>query len=339
MKRKIYVHGLIVAMVISLIASMPRIIRLDLPDIEQALKNFLSLVLLIWCFWIVTYTIERRLLFPGRIKRLFIYLVSWLLISLFFHTITEWMDGKFFVQLIRSGQENVITPWQKALIIFFRGSVFGALIYGIVRFLLLTEEKQQTRLEMNQLRQDQLEAQLSQLQQQIGPHFLFNSLSTLRTMSADPQIREYILRLSQVYRYLLSNKEKPLVTVGEELELTDSYLYILQQRFEKGLIIHRQIPDEVLSCRIPPFTLQILIENAVKHNVISEDQPLTVELLCGEDDTLIVRNGLHKKRTVEPGNGTGLNNIRHRYALLANRDIRVSEGPFMYEVTVPLIQP
>lgn len=332
-------RGLIVAVVISLLASMPRIIRLDLPDIEQVLKNFLSLVSLIWCFWLITYAVEYRFTFLSQSKRMLVHITCWLLISLLFHLVAEWMEGRFFIQFIQSGLERSVTFGQKLLIIGFRGLVFGMLIYGIVRFLLLTEEKQQTQLEMNQLRQDQLEAQLSQLQQQIGPHFLFNSLSTLRTMSADPQIREYILRLSQVYRYLLSNKEKPLVTVGEELELTDSYLYILQQRFESGLIIRQQIPDEVLSCRIPPFTLQILIENAVKHNVISEDQPLMVELLYGEDETLIIRNGLQKKRTVEPGNGTGLNNIRHRYALLANRAIRVSEGPLMYEVTVPLINP
>jgi len=149
---------------------------------------------------------------------------------------------------------------------------------------------QTAKIENEQLKQADLRAQLTALQQQLSPHFLFNSLSTLKTIAQDAETKHFIVQLSHVYRYLLSFNKRQVAKLSEELAFVRSYLYILQQRFEDALSITIEVPARYDEYLIPPLSLQLLIENAVKHNAFSQESPLIIVISVTADHSLLVKN-------------------------------------------------
>jgi len=222
-------------------------------------------------------------------------------------------------------------------LLLLRGAVIGGFLFFIAYLLRVTALNQRSRLENEKLKKENLQARLSLLQEQVRPHFLFNSLGTLRSMVSEPAARDFIQRLADVYRYLLNNGQADLVDLRAELAFTQAYLYILQERFEDALVVDIDIPDRYLPMKLPPVTLQLLVENAVKHNVADVNHPLRLQIRAWSDDRLTVSNTLCPKRTLADSLGTGLNNIRDRYHLLLNRDIEVSRQPDSFNVTVYLL--
>ncbi|WP_298732241.1 histidine kinase [uncultured Chitinophaga sp.] len=220
-----------------------------------------------------------------------------------------------------------------------RGLVVGSFLYFIAFLLWMAAQRQQARLENERLQQEHLKARLSLLQEQISPHFLFNSLGTLRSMVEEPAARDFIQRLSEVYRYLLGNRMAELVALHVELDFIRAYLHILQERFEDALVTDIRIPASYHHKKIPPATLQLLIENAVKHNVASPEMPLRICIHAAAPDRLVVSNSLQRKnvRPENIGTGTGLSNIRERYRILAGRDIDVTEEAGKFSVSVFLL--
>ena len=130
-------------------------------------------------------------------------------------------------------------------------------------------------------------------------------------------------------------KDEDLVILRDELEFTNSYLFILKERFEKALVVNENLKEAMLSRKIPPLTLQILVENAVKHNVISESEPLVIDIYT-EEDFLVVKNNLQLKQSKEEGTGQGLQNIVDRYTLLMNKEIEIQLNDDFFIVKVPL---
>lgn len=194
-------------------------------------------------------------------------------------------------------------------------------------------------LETEQLKSQQLKSQLNVLKNQISPHFLFNSLNTLIALIAEDQRNaiNFTERLSYVYRYILQNKDKEVIDLATELAFTKSYLYLLKTRFTDSLQLNINIQEELLSCYVAPLTLQMLIENAVKHNIVSANKPLKIELFVENGDTLVVKNNLQMKSATEPSTHTGLTNIKTRYAYLSNRPVNITICPESFMVTLPLI--
>lgn len=201
-----------------------------------------------------------------------------------------------------------------------------------------TRWKQQ-QIETDRLRSQHLKSQLNMLKSQISPHFLFNSFNTLMALiEQEPRMAmEYTEKLSEVYRYLLDNKEREVVPVHTELEFTSSYIFLHKIRFGENLQVHINIPDEALQQYIAPLTLQMLVENAVKHNIISTARPLAIDIFY-EKDMLIVRNNLQEKRQPPTGTRTGLQNISKRYQLLSNREVDVIATKEHFMVALPLIK-
>jgi two-component system LytT family sensor kinase len=152
------------------------------------------------------------------------------------------------------------------------------------------------RDERASLEQEHLKAQLIALQQQISPHFLFNSLSTLKTMISDDTAKKYIIELAGVYRYVLSFNEKYLTRVEDELKFISSYLHILQERFQDALKVQIHVSKEDYDLLLPSLSLQLLIENAIKHNACSTENPLAIAISSGDKSTLIVENNFQPKR-------------------------------------------
>jgi two-component system LytT family sensor kinase len=227
----------------------------------------------------------------------------------------------------------------------FRSVVISVFTYFVVYYNQVNQQLQKSRLENEYLKQDQLKAQLFSLQQQISPHFLFNSLSTLRTIAPDPTTKTYIMQLANVYRYLLTVHDSPRITLQAELGFTESYLYILHERYESALQVSIGIEPALLHYFMPPLTLQILIENALKHNIISPEQPLRLRLYTHDGGRsasgplLTVENSYQPKPPIGESNGTGLQNINNRYQLLAGRPIDVSHDGKIFKVTLPLLTP
>jgi sensor histidine kinase YesM len=223
-------------------------------------------------------------------------------------------------------------------IVHFIGAFLASIISYVVFYSIHTNTAlQNSKLENEILEQAHLRAQLLTLQQQISPHFLFNSLSTLKTIASDPPTKNYIVQLAAVYRYVLNFNESYLTPLKDELAFIKSYLYIMNERFEEALLISINIPDEHLKFMIPPLSLQLLIENAIKHNMISPDQPLHITILADDTPALIVTNNLQLKRAVEEGTGTGLKNIIERYKLLIHKPVQISDDGVNFSVKLPLL--
>lgn len=190
-----------------------------------------------------------------------------------------------------------------------------------------------------ELEKQQLINEIALLKTQVNPHFLFNSLSILASLvHVDPGLSEqFIDQLSKSYRYILEQKEQSLVTLRTELEFIRSYAFLLKIRFENKFDLRILLPESALDkYKVAPLTLQLLVENAVKHNRMSAKEPLIVEVV-EENGYLIIRNKLQLRPNHVDSTGTGLNNIIHRYALLTDRPVWAGERDTEFVVKVPLL--
>jgi LytS/YehU family sensor histidine kinase len=201
---------------------------------------------------------------------------------------------------------------------------------------------------MNQLRQavqekekmkrETISAELNALKTQVNPHFLFNNLNTLASLiPEDPKVAvDFVQQLSKLYRHILEVKDEPVIALREELDVMKAYAFLLQTRFGNNLDVSIDVPNEKLDKKIVPLSLQILMENAIKHNVVSSDRPLKVEV-AASNGKLVVRNNLQKKNQINESTGIGLENIRNRYRLFGNGAVEVVDNGYSFTVSIPLL--
>lgn len=223
--------------------------------------------------------------------------------------------------------------------------IFGLLILlpilALYEGIYLYQQWKRTYFEAERLKKENLQTQLDSLKSQIQPHFLFNSLSTLSSLVAeDPKKAErFIEELSSVYRYLLQNNEQPLTSLQNELEFIDAYFHLLQTRFGSGVVLEKNIQHQHLNYLLPPLTLQLLVENAMKHNIVLSHQPLMIKIYTDEANNLFVINNLQKKQKSVISNKTGLTNISNKYRLLGQSHVVIRQTEAIFQVMVPLISP
>ncbi len=214
-----------------------------------------------------------------------------------------------------------------------------AIIVGTLYETVFFFEKWKDAIKQNEeLKNQQIRTQFEVLQNQMSPHFLFNSLNTLTTLISENQdlALAFTEKLSDVYRYILQNKQRELVTLSEELQFVKDFIYLLKIRFPENLNVDFSIPEKCLKMHIAPLTLQMLIENSIKHNVISKAHPLSVDIYITEG-RIVVRNNLKLKQVLDKSTKTGLENIRKRYEYLSESTIEVTETTNSFIVSVPLI--
>jgi len=222
--------------------------------------------------------------------------------------------------------------------------ILGVLVFMSVSLLTVEISTQFFRhwknslVEIEKYRSESLQAQLQNLKNQINPHFLFNNMSVLSSLVYKDQDKavEFISQLSKVYRYLLDNQGSEVVTIEEELKFINSYIFLLNIRFDRSLVIETGIQSDDLQGLIPPMALQILIENAIKHNEASEEHPLTISISTF-DHTIIVTNTLQPRTQHEPGSQTGLQNIRARYQFFTTRPVEVLNDTRQFIVKIPIL--
>lgn len=148
--------------------------------------------------------------------------------------------------------------------------------------------------------------------------------------------QEFTIALSKIYRYVLDHKDKNLISIQEELNFAKLYVSLLKMRFEEVIIVNFELNEDNELIKIVPLSLQLLLENAVKHNIATDLQPLNIDVFL-EDDFIVVRNSLQKKATLEPTNGIGLENIVQRYQLISNNNVEILQSKLHYLVKLPLI--
>ncbi len=221
-----------------------------------------------------------------------------------------------------------------------RNFFVSALVIGSVLIIRLIFQKQTVTLENETLRREALQSQFESLKNQLSPHFLFNSLTALKILIKEaPDIAQnYVNSLSKALRYTLQSNEKRLVTLKEEMDFMESYLFLIKMRFDTNLTVQTHIPESHLLFKIPPLTIQTLVENAIKHNEISRKNPLTISIQVTPEDTLKVINPIQMKLTPQDGTGIGLSNLSKQFMLLIGREITISRENNHFKVEVPLIK-
>ncbi len=196
-------------------------------------------------------------------------------------------------------------------------------------------------LEVEKYKIESTQAQLQNLKNQINPHFLFNNMSVLSSLVYKDQDKavDFINQLSKVYRYLLDNKDEELTTLENELTFIYSYIYLLQIRFDTNIQFDIQVPKEYQLQLLPPMALQLLIENAIKHNEISSQLPLSISIKA-EVHHLIISNNLQLRSNDNEENSckTGIQNIKDRYKYFTDKEVVVLKSVKLFIVQIPLLQ-
>lgn len=206
-------------------------------------------------------------------------------------------------------------------------------------FVLMYDKIRQSEIEKAELKEENAKAVLTILKEQISPHFFFNTLNSLNSIIRNNSKKEsldFVENLSEVYRYFLDKSNHDLVTISTELEFITAYLFLLKKRFGENLQYQIQIDDSKKSFYIPPMALQMLVENAIKHNKLSVKNPLSI-VIFQEGNYLVVQNNLNNK-TVNGSHGIGLVNLNNRYQLLVNKEIEIFKSKEAFEVKIPIIK-
>lgn len=252
--------------------------------------------------------------------------------------------GTYFALVL--GNHAAVIPSEKNFYsLMFFGFLLVMSLAAIYEGITYFEKWRAALTENERLEQLQLESQFQSLQSQINPHFLFNSLNVLSSLIAEnPKRAEaFVDELSNVYRYLLRSNEQELDSVKEELRFIRSFFHLLETRHEKGITLDINVSPERMEKKLPAMALQILVENAVKHNEVNPERPLHIQI---SDDTdaagqpvLVIRNNLQPKATRPKSNRVGLDNLRQRYQLLGVFGFTIRQEADYFSIVLPLVSP
>lgn len=215
-----------------------------------------------------------------------------------------------------------------------------ALFWSIYESIYMYHGWKNSLSEAERLKREFVQAQLDGLKSQVNPHFLFNSLNTLvYIIPEDPEKAvEFVQKLAKVYRYILEIQERRLIPLWEEMEFLESFIFLHKERFCDNLRLNIEVPKSERNHLIVPLSLQLLFENAIKHNIISKEKPLSISLKVEEGKRLVIRNTLQLRSNPEPGTKTGLSNIKSRYEYFSDQPVIIEETGKEFMVSLPLIQ-
>jgi LytS/YehU family sensor histidine kinase len=217
--------------------------------------------------------------------------------------------------------------------IAFSFILVGALISNSILFF---KNWKEAAVQQEKLKREHLILQYETLKSQVNPHFLFNNMNSLTSLiSSNPdKAIEFVKKLSEVYRYVLDQKNNELVDLSTELKFLSSYVFLQKIRFEENLVV--QVDVKSGNFKVVPLSVQMLVENAIKHNEISDKKPLSIRVFIDDSNYLVVENRLQKKSGSE-GSGSGIQNIKDRYTFFTDRRVVVTEKDAEFIVKVPLL--
>ena len=226
---------------------------------------------------------------------------------------------------------------------FWKRIWFQLLLSLLIAFLLYLFIKWRERRvrKIDRLRKESAEFQFEMLKSQVNPHFLFNSFNTLISIIEEDKKTavSYVEKLSEFFRSIVSYRDQNLISLEEELKLLGNYFFLQKKRYGQHLVLNNEINEtKIAAYEIPPLTLQLLMENAIKHNAVSKETPLLIDLFIDEDEKLVMQNNINPKISSGTSSGLGLQNITSRFRLLTNEEVEIIDDGKNFIVRIPLIK-
>ena len=305
----------------------------DLIVISWSASLFVTL-----CDWLTIrgIAISLRRLFPAfedTFKRIALLFCSLIVAVLFIDFVAGFLVSTFLT-FIGYYSTHMTSP--KVLVPVILLTIMVMAIYEAIYYSVLL---QRSIRDEEQAKQAIIQAQLDTLRNQAKPHFLFNSFNTLRDIidvESKENAKEFVDKLSDVYRFILESGNENLTSLQKELKFVKAYVHIQKERFGDNLQVNWKIPEDRLLWHIVPMSLQLLIENAIKHNVASKAKPLVIDVKV-ENDQLVVSNKIQAKSTLISSTKIGLKNIEKRYALISNDSVDITNDGVYFRVSLPLL--
>ena len=279
---------------------------------------------------IIQYSINRFSMFNETVKLITFQILA-LTIFVFVVEMGEIFVFENYLKIPMDRSDRITLIVGSLLITFMISSIYASVAFFI--------QWKANLLRAQSLEKANLEARYETLRNQVNPHFLFNSLNTLLMMVSDNQAAsKYVESLSDFMRYMLNTRDKEAVLLRDELKIARQYVFIQQSRFGGKLSVSFEVPESCFHYAIPPLSLQMIIENAIKHNVISKDNPLVVKIFVEDNEYLVIENNISPKIEKEPSTGVGLENIRNRYLYLTGKVVIVKNENGAFIVKLPLFE-
>jgi two-component system, LytTR family, sensor kinase len=334
-RQKTYI-GLMLCFGLSIISLVQQYFDQDREKWTFFIIPFFVIFLGLLCMWFLVFQFlksksEKPYMYRWRnVANLFLISVVALLV---FSVLGFKLEEYFF------GEVEGITLQRYISIYIFRGFfLFGLVI--LFKYLIDNREMRQLYFnETQHLREANTRAQFEILKQQINPHFLFNALSTLKSLIRlqDPNAEAFVMNLSDVYRKLLQGREKEFIRLQDEMDIVQSYLFMQKMRFEDNLNVETAIEPQYQDAFLPPFALQLLIENAIKHNIISRAKPLTIRIFTTDQKRIVVENTFQSKVTKEESTGWGLSSLKERFNAFSQQPIEIVQTNAIFSVSLPFL--
>jgi LytS/YehU family sensor histidine kinase len=300
------------------------------PSQEEIILSAFWVFLLMLCLWfmnIYLYGRFSRLNWGEKAKNLTRYALSYLLTVIIYYGLLT------LIFLLVDGPPPRIFPLIVAL-------TNNTIVLVLMDLVILQRKSARIAVENSQLKMNHAIAQHQHLKHQLQPHFLFNSLNTLKTLikKQRPEAQEYLVRLSDLLRASITSENKTTIPLEEELKLCVDYLEMQKVRFKDSFSYKIEIPANILTSGcLPIFSLQLLVENAIKHNAFTVEEPLIIKISYNQEDSIVVWNNKKQKQTLEPSSGIGLKNLSERYQVICGNGINVVESDLFFSVELKLL--
>jgi len=264
--------------------------------------------------------------------------LRWNLIGMFVYSILAIIIINYIWWVLLFGEPADFLIRKEGLLIMIIESVVTVLIASILFSIGFFQAWRESAVNEERLKSESLAHQYKALQNQVNPHFLFNSLNTLSSLvyKDQDQAVKFIKQLSEVYRYVLEHKDAEVVELSTELTFVKNYVFLQKIRHGNSLNVSFNMKNSAL-VKVIPMSLQMLIENAIKHNIVSEENPLFIEV-NHNSEYVIVKNNLQHKTSVKDSGGIGLHNLKSRYELLSDKPILVEENDTDFIVRIPVLK-
>lgn len=262
------------------------------------------------------------------------FFIAGMLFSTLISLAVVWLIGSLVIGLPVAGLK------MPAILAFTYGTRINLFLHILNAVFFYINQYKNKQLEAEELKQINTQAQLQAIKNQINPHFLFNNLNVLSSMvmQENPEANQFIEEFSRVYRHVLNSQQRELIPLKEELEYIKPYLFLLEKRFPESIYVETDIPQGFEAYLIVPVSVQMLIENAIKHNIVSKTRPLRIRIAVQGSDQLLISNNLQVKSSGEPSTQIGLKNIGQRYEIITRRKIEIKKTETDFSVLIPLIQ-
>lgn len=305
-------------------------------SLERFLAKLLQDMIYVALYWHITrwlfiFMRKKYPLFRDTSKRISLQIVALFLLML----VCALIFGYINVYLLGDREKTLLPEFRNIMI---KSCILLGLVTVVYECVYFFGRWKNSLIESERLKKENLVAQFELLKNQISPHFLFNSLNALIALVPEnPDLSvQFIQRLSNVYRNVLSHNDQDLIGFSAEIDFLDDYVFLNKMRFGDNLQILYFLPADLTGFSIIPFTLQMLVENAIKHNIVSIRKPLTIRIEIVNEQIQVINN-LQKKTSGLQSTKVGLINIINRYQLLSNRAVEIIETAEIFSVAVPLI--